>query len=230
MKYCILPFLISFLISCSSNHSNEYKVLNRGENFVTIELRKRTTAENLLIYAEEAQEMKGSDLYHVSFMLPSEYPVNPDGTPWASVMYKPDGNTVLNIYGTRSDKHKKNLLALKFHSDQQIGKWYYQVPIEEKVVFIAELDGKWVLSEFKVPSVSQKSDAPQNEPKIKDITQSLFEQWEPYIELERNPENSNEFRFKGTKLDYWEYRIGDDKKLLFLNAKGEPYKEAVPIP
>ena len=239
MKYFILPFLLFLIFSCSPQKDN-YKIIINEKYFVSVELAERTTPDDLLLYAEKIMADRAEKIFYlgvntcyIQFLIPSEYPVNPENEAWATVIYQKNGSICLKIYGARSNEHKKNLLALKFEADQLIGKWYYQLPEDERIIFIGRQDEQTVISEFRVESVTQETDPadyygpPIYRKKISDMSITDFQHWNPYEEMQRNPRNPAELKIKGTK--HWQYRIDKDNKLLFLDTEGKVYREAVPV-
>ncbi|MBL0911129.1 MAG: hypothetical protein IBJ09_02060 [Bacteroidia bacterium] len=107
-----------------------------------IELPAKYTPDILEEIARDHYSDAQADGYlKVDFHVPSVYPDHPE-LPWASVDFRPpfepgmDPEVYLIVYGSLSEKHRRNLEGIQPNYGKVLGKWYQNHPMQEALYIL----------------------------------------------------------------------------------------------
>ncbi len=138
----LLLLLLLFLAACG--RGPEHRVILEQPGMMQIELPAKYTPDVLEdIARDHYSDAQAEGYLKVDFHVPSVYPDHPE-LPWASVDFRPpfepgtDPEVYLVVYGSLSEKHRRNLEGIRPAYGKVLGKWYQNHPMQEALYILHE--------------------------------------------------------------------------------------------
>jgi|GEM_PF-1378619 len=135
--------LLLLLLSGACGRRPEYRVIFQQPGILMIELPEKQSPAILEDIARDHYPDAASEDGHlrIDFHVPSVYPDHPE-LPWATVNFRPpfepgtDPEVYLVVYGSLSEKHRRNLEGLRPGFGKVLGKWYLNHPMHEALYIL----------------------------------------------------------------------------------------------